>query len=381
MAFQFIRLEGYGVRPGRFRKPQETAQDVLAEAARTGGSTPHIRRPTTPNLLHGAVPSELQGHLEQLRQVARDKRGAKLRTTSTLLYAIVASYPTAWRHLGSQEDRQRYEAWLRATKMWLVDQFGDQLFSVVEHVDEPYPHIHAFAFPRLDTRNRLDHSLHPGYAARQQAAETGADAKDRERAYRRGMRSWQDDYHQCVSQNFGHGRLGPRRQRFRRDAALVRRSLDQVLEVAGFLASNVLALIGSPNQTVVEQEGHFERLAALNGLIEETRNNLARGRTDAIRELDAGLRVFVAGQQGSQPSIVQENQAIALAEEEVDIVSDEAWDDDDDPRPEDFDEDVESYEDAPREALDSESTEGPDGEVEWEHVEYGWDVLEDEGDW
>src|SRR5690606_20238539 len=78
--------------------------------------------------------------------------------------------------------------------------------------------------PGLDENGRIDHGLHPGYAARNAARRKGVDHKGAERAYRAGMREFQDNYAKTVSATFGHARLGPRRRRLRRDAVLARRA-------------------------------------------------------------------------------------------------------------------------------------------------------------
>ena len=103
------------------------------------------------------------------------------------------------------------------TLAWLRQQFGYHLKSVVEHRDERYRHLHFYVVPDLRDDGRLDiNQIHPGRRAKAAAAAAGADHIHQERAYRQGMRQWQDVFHRDVSEFFRHERYGPRRQRVSR---------------------------------------------------------------------------------------------------------------------------------------------------------------------
>jgi hypothetical protein len=211
------------------------------------------------------------------------------------LYAIVASYPVSWRAMDLDGDRKSYQLWRTKVVDWLHDHFGDQLEWVVEHVDEKFPHLHAIVFPRLDRLNRIDHSAHPGYRARSVAAAAGADHKQCERAYRRGMREWQDDFHQAVSSHFGHARIGPRRQRFRRDAALSRRGLEAVLERADHLACSISNLLEAHVANASHPGTELQQIRTLIAGLSLARNRLATGHGGAMDDLEAMLEALCAG--------------------------------------------------------------------------------------
>ena len=114
-------------------------------------------------------------------------------------------------------DQDIYALWQRKTLAWLVAQFGEYLLSIVEHVDENYCHLH-FLWCRRSARGCASTSTAstPGRYARVIALVEGADKKNGERSYRKGMRAWQDAFHRDVSAFFRHDRYGPRRARVSR---------------------------------------------------------------------------------------------------------------------------------------------------------------------
>jgi len=296
MTSQFIRLHCYGEHPGARRKSHENAHDIIDEAARVPGSTPHIRKPQPPNQVHGMPLEYLRARMTDFVALARDRRGARLRRDGTVLYAVVSSYPLAWRHLRSPEDHAQYQRWLVAVVKWLETQFGDQLQSVVEHVDEGRPHVHGFVIPLLSPRNRIDHRLHPGHAAREAVLQGTGDRLAGERAYREGMRLWQNDFHAAVSSHFGHERIGPRRQRSRRDVALIRQSSDRFLEGA----QTILERLGERLEAQamppgIRATGEIETIA---GLVRDARSRLLSGRTDALETLETALADLLEADQG-----------------------------------------------------------------------------------
>ncbi|WP_156352148.1 plasmid recombination protein [Devosia sp. Leaf64] len=232
MHCQFVRLNTYGAfaaTMGR-RRWHENAFDILDEAGRVSGAMPHIKHPSPPLLLCGDLPQNLKPCVETIYDFGRDNRGAPLRRSSPVLYGIVASYPVPWRELDAGINDANLIEWSQSVVSWLELTFGNNLGSAVLHLDEPYPHVHAFVIPPIGPLNRLDHTLHPGRKARKEALEGGADRIDGERAYRAGMRNFQDGYYEKVSKRFGHERTGPRRRRFQRDVALQRQATARVLD-------------------------------------------------------------------------------------------------------------------------------------------------------
>ena len=87
-----------------------------------------------------------------------------------------------------------------------------QLESVVEHTDEPYPHIHFYVVPKKG--EKFD-SIHEGYAA-MNAVPKESPRIDRKTAFGVAMQSWQDEVYLAFGLKFGLARTGPRRQRLTR---------------------------------------------------------------------------------------------------------------------------------------------------------------------
>jgi len=291
MPSQFIRLNCYGERPNARSKPHENAYDIIDEAARVAGSAPHIAEPRPPNVLYGVPLGSVQAKVAKLARIARDRRGARLRRDGTVLYAVVVSYPVAWRHLGCERQRTTYKQWLDAVVEWLRSEFGESLQSVVEHIDERRPHVHAFVIPPLCPRNRINHRLHPGHTAREAAFANGADHVAGERSYRVGMRVWQDAFHEAVSSRFGHERVGPKRKRFQRDVALIRQASDRLLERVDTILTSLFDQLEA-NSLVTKSE-ELAEIEVIAELVRSARGRLLAGRSDAMETLEAALTGLV----------------------------------------------------------------------------------------
>lgn len=294
MPSQFIRINCYGVQPSARRKPHETASGIIAEAMRAPGSVPHIFSPQAAIKRHGVSLDVIQARVAAFANIARDRRGARLRRDSTVLYAVVVSYPERRTKI---EGADTYRKWLDTVVTWLKAQFGEHLQAIVEHQDESHPHLHAFVIPPLSERNRIDHRLHPGYSAREVARRVGADHRKAEQAYRQGMREWQDAFHEAVSRQFGHERIGPKRKRFRRDAALMRQAGDRFLEAAETVFEQLahrLEILPGINGS--EEHSHLERIATL---LKGARRRLLDGHADAIETLQARLAQLTDTDHGS----------------------------------------------------------------------------------
>lgn len=336
MASQFIRLNCYAQRARSGRMQHENAFDILNEAARRPGSTPHLRAPRSPVLLHGIALDQLSEELVDFAQTARNRRGGRLRRDETIIYAIVASYPMTWRELEQGADQELYAQWQAATLEWLTQIFGAGLKAVVEHVDEPRPHIHAFVIPRLDARNRIDHRFHPGHAARDAALGNGGSRPAGEKAYRQGMRAWQDGFYRAVSHRFGHDRVGPKRKRFRRDFALMRTSSDRVLASVLMLTERIAQRLAASDQLANAREQ--AEVYALGELLRTARNEIQIGRLNYLQKLDAAIAALFDDTSSDGIPALPDATDIGMAEGDLD-----QWDNDDDPRPDpadDFDLDI-----------------------------------------
>lgn len=246
MPSQFIHIDGIGLSASSRHPNWHTVEGVLAEAARAPGAKGHIVKPRPPHLLHGVAPLLVEPKVRTVAAEAVDAKGRRIRRDAVVMYALVASYPVPTKSVAG-EAWNDYEAWRTATLDWLKAMFGNHLASVVEHLDETHPHLHAFVVPGLDDDRRIDHRLHPGYAAREAARRIGSDHKQAERAFRAGLRGFQDSYATAVSVRFGHERVGPRRRRLRRDALLARQGAVMVTTALSELTRGLISQLPTPD--------------------------------------------------------------------------------------------------------------------------------------
>ena len=179
MSSQCLHLSTAGLKPRKKQPRWSCIAGVCAEGARAPHASKHIPFPVEPRLIHGISPIEVGRIAEERACQARDPLGKKLRRDGTALMAGVVSYPGPRKEIDEDPvDQDIYLLWRRLTLAWLLAQFGEHLLSV--------------------------------------ALAEGADKKNGERAYRAGMRAWQDAYYREVSKFFRHDRYGPRRARVSR---------------------------------------------------------------------------------------------------------------------------------------------------------------------
>lgn len=223
MGYQFVHFETYS------RKPDAGGRSTsffLDEADRRPSACQHVAVPVAPSLVFGASVSDLR-HVHDARTASATTAAAgkarRVRSDQHTLATVVASFPVPWDAVRADPGQADALAnWERRTVAWLRDQFGDQVVSVVLHVDENFPHLHAFILPAdPPMRAKL---LHPGWSAKTAAVTAakadGANAKEANAkgdvAYKATMRAWQDSYWQAVGLPCGLTRLGPGRRRLTR---------------------------------------------------------------------------------------------------------------------------------------------------------------------
>lgn len=215
--YQFVHIEAYG-RKGAHAKNSSARKasmfDVRDEMIRAAHACPHVPHPKTPELIFGRWPTEAFDLASERAAQAIDKLGRRLRIDALIVLAGVCSWPVP---VVGLRDLERYRRWRNATVNWLRQQWGDHLVSVVEHTDEPYPHLHYVVVPELDPDRRLRiETIHAGYRAVAKTRDAGGSPRDQKRAFQEGMRGFQDSYYSHVGARFGLTRIGPRRQRLSR---------------------------------------------------------------------------------------------------------------------------------------------------------------------
>jgi cob(I)alamin adenosyltransferase len=227
---QFLHLQSYSRKPNKIG---QSVQQVLDEASRVPEFSLHVESPRPPNLIYGMMPQQVRKKHDEIvaagfvdatladGSVAR--RGIR-KDRHTVLTAV-ASYPLLTSQVaGGSADRDAYERWVELNVRWLKTTFGDRLVSVIEHVDEEHPHIHAFILPLGDPSCSARH-LNPAWQVKEEAEglarESGKPSKEAVKfgnlAYRARGRELQDQYFNEVGLPAGLTRLGPKRERLSRE--------------------------------------------------------------------------------------------------------------------------------------------------------------------
>lgn len=226
---QFFHLQSYAQKANQ---AGQSVEQVLSEAARDPRFSQHVASPQPYRVILGLSPESVQQRHDQMVaaggvQVSlKDGKTARrgIRKDRHTLLTAVASHP----HLTAQVEadplmRAEYEVWVDRNVRFLRDLFGDRLVSVVEHVDEEHPHIHAFILPLHDPACSA-RDLNPAWVAKSEAETAARAAGDDDRAavkignlaYRQRARELQDQYHLAVGLLSGLTRTGPKRERLSR---------------------------------------------------------------------------------------------------------------------------------------------------------------------
>lgn len=227
---QFLHIQSYSRKPNKIG---QSVQQILDEAAREPEFSQHVESPKPPNLVYGMTPQQVRKKHDEIvaagfvdatladGSVAR--RGIR-KDRHTVLTAV-GSFPLLTSQVADGSvDREAYERWIELNVQWLKATFGDRLVSVIEHVDEEHPHIHAFILP-LGDPGCSARKLNPAWQVKEEAEtlarESGKPSKEAVKlgnlAYRARGRELQDQYFNEVGQPAGLTRVGPKRERLSRE--------------------------------------------------------------------------------------------------------------------------------------------------------------------
>ncbi len=201
--YQFIRIETYAKVSTKKGKP--AMQSIVNEAMRVDGFCPHVYQPQTPQVLLGLDPLKLPKIALERSQKSKDKKGRKVRKDAPLLLAGVIS-------LGAESD-VNFRDFLKQSIGFLRNKYGENLMSVVLHLDEEHPHLHFYVLPSTKNGSFSMSDIHDGIKARNEC--DGGYSK-KANAYKHAMRKFQDSYYDEVGSKLGLTRLGPRVQRLTR---------------------------------------------------------------------------------------------------------------------------------------------------------------------
>ena len=207
--YQFGHVEGYARKGGFDPKTKQRVMsgwDIIEEAERHENATPHIEIPQSPILHFGVMPSVAMKEAADWAEQAKDAIGRKLRVDGLCITAGVVSFPA--------ERMDDWPAYRDEAIDWCKEKYGDRLMSIVEHIDEAYPHIHFYVVPKIGYN--FD-SVHDGYRAANEVKNKKLKKGAQNTAYKKAMEIWQDELHSACGAKYGLARTGPRRQRLTRD--------------------------------------------------------------------------------------------------------------------------------------------------------------------
>lgn len=260
MSYQFAHTEVHSRKGGK----SGSTSYVLDEAQRLPGACPHVAKPSPPELIWGISIEALRALHDQKCDtcLVTSKNGSvrKIRSTQNTLASVVTSFPEEY----SKADPQALREWESRTVAWLKAEYGDSLKTVVRHVDEKHPHLHAYL---LDEGPEMRaSSLHPGYEAKAAAIAAGEDNKGGDRAYRDAMRKWQDRYWQAVGLPCGLARIGPGGRRLTREQWHKERDAQRAV------------------RTAIRAKSHLKKQA--DGFVEKTKAEANAVKEAALAEAD-----------------------------------------------------------------------------------------------
>ncbi len=220
--YQFVNLQVYarvGAHRKNSKKRKASIEGVVAELLRSPHACSHVPQPRPPTRLFGRDPASIPGIARERASGARDKIGRRLRCDSPVVMCGVTSWPIKCAILTvNPAEQAKYFRWRRDVLEWLKTMWGPALMYVVEHTDEPFPHLHFCAMPTLTHDACMTVAdVHPGYGAAKKAADNGCSRKDQKKAYKEAMVAMQDSYYEAVGAKNGLVRLGPGRQRLTRE--------------------------------------------------------------------------------------------------------------------------------------------------------------------
>lgn len=311
---QFFHLQTYSRKPN---KTGQSVEQVLAEARRDSMFSTHVSEPRPFRVIAGVSPQEVQRLHDEMVAAGsvavtlKDGRSARrgIRADRHTLLTAVASHPHLTAQvMGNPEARRDYDAWVQRNLTFLRGLFGERLVSVIEHVDEEHPHLHAYVLP-LDDPACSARDLNPCWLAKSEA-EAGARGEGHDdktavkhgnHAYRARARELQDQYHHEVGLPSGLTRTGPKRERLSRqqwrarkdEASRNARTLRQMEEMVSDLADQEDALSASAERMARDLEARLHQAEGLHVEAKAERSAAAQDRAVAAarRKTAAALRL------------------------------------------------------------------------------------------
>ena len=237
MGPQFIRFDKYGkvgAHAKNSSKRKRSMFDIAAEQVREPHACPHVTAPKPHIQRFGCDPREAVAVASGLTEQAVDARGRRLRKDAPVVLGGVISWPEPLTEcIKDAEAMARWAAFRDDSIAWIHQYWGDHLMSVVEHVDEPQPHVQFVVVAPLDADRRIRLTgIHPGLRAEKAAADRGLPKRDQKKAYRSALKDFQDSFYYDVASRHGLARYGKKRQRYERDEWMTRKKDREALAEA-----------------------------------------------------------------------------------------------------------------------------------------------------
>jgi hypothetical protein len=201
-----------------------SASDILDEVDRVPGACDHVAEPLKPAWLYGSRADIESAGAAWLSGTFTDAKSSKkffkrkVRSDSPWLTAGVVSLPS-----DRLNDWPKFKA---ETLKHLKKKYGVRLVGVVEHLDEPHPHLHYYAVPLPGESFGV---VHEGYKEKNDARQAGIVITDT--FFKEAMRKFQDEFFDAVGRPFGLTRLGPKRTRKTREEWLLEQLQAKLLAV------------------------------------------------------------------------------------------------------------------------------------------------------
>lgn len=228
--FGFFRMETYGDK-GHGQKKNRTCKSILQEAMRKNWYA-HVAEPKPPIEIYGCADALLPKIKMSVNQAK--KNGMTLRSDAQLMIGAVFSYPIPviemkehvkeWRDSGViSPEAERYQIFRTLVKSFMKEEFGDRFKCALEHWDESYPHIHAYAVPKFHLGETMM-DVHPGKRAFRESARRGEDRAKQHEEYKRAMAEMQDRFQTYVCNVLGWVKGPGNTKRTSRAIAIAKRS-------------------------------------------------------------------------------------------------------------------------------------------------------------
>lgn len=199
MKAQFIHVEdyskkGFGKTTGKYKTEvkQSTIRGVCNEANRVKTFCKHVPAPMPPKLLFGVDLTEVErlteDYYNNTKATLKNGKTRALRKDSDALLAGVVSVP---------QNFEKWDEYKADTVNFLKAKYGHKLKSVVEHTDEPNPHLHFYVVqdPGLDFI-----LVHDGKRAVLESRET--DKKKQMNIYKKAMCEFNNEFYNAVSSKY-----------------------------------------------------------------------------------------------------------------------------------------------------------------------------------